>query len=97
MIRLRSGIGLAGAILAIVAVAACTQAPPPSREDVLISLTDELFVPRFQSVAGRWTVCAPRWMPSALTPALTLWVQRAPHGGRLAPPGCVRRQCGSAR
>ena len=86
MIRLRSGIGLAGAILAIVAVAACTQAPPPSREDVLISLTDELLVPRFQSVAEEMdglraaldALCA-NPSPDTLGAARTAWREaRAP-------------------
>ena len=37
-------------ILALLLVVACTQEPPPSRQDVLTSLTDQVIVPRFQSV-----------------------------------------------
>ena len=38
-------------ILALLLLAACTQEPPPSRQDVLTSLTDQVIVPRFQSVS----------------------------------------------
>ncbi len=38
-------------ILALLLVVACTQEPPPSRQDVLTSLTDQVIVPRFQSVS----------------------------------------------
>lgn len=39
-------------ILALLLTIACSGEPPPSRQDVLVSLTDGLIVPRFQAVAG---------------------------------------------
>ena len=82
---LRNG-RLVATILALLAVAACSGDPPPSRQDVLTSLTDELIVPRFQSVASKMddlklalhNLCA---NPSAeaLATARTAWREaRAP-------------------
>ena len=38
-------------LLCLLAGVACAAEPPPSRQDVLVSLTDLVIVPRFQSVA----------------------------------------------
>ena len=38
-------------LLVLAGVAACTQAPPPSKQEVVASLTDDLIIPRFQTVA----------------------------------------------
>ena len=39
-------------VLAALLTIACTSEPPASRQDVLVSVTNELVVPRFQAVAG---------------------------------------------
>lgn len=39
-------------VLAALLPAACSSAPPPTKQDVLASLTDDLIVPRFQTVAA---------------------------------------------
>ena len=39
-------------VISLAALIACTQEPPPSRQDVLVSLTRDLIVPRFQSVSA---------------------------------------------
>ena len=43
-------------ILALLLAVACTQETPPSRQDVLTSLTDQVIVPRFQSVSEEMNV-----------------------------------------
>ena len=73
-------------LVAAVLASACAGATPPSRQDVIASLTDDLIVPRFQAVAGEMgelrdalnTMCA---NPNAdtLNGARTAWREaRAP-------------------
>ena len=38
-------------LLALFVLPACSQEPPPSRQDVLVNLTEEVIVPRFQAVS----------------------------------------------
>ena len=52
MTRLRIKTLLLFFIAALLLTMACTQEPPASRQDVLVSVTDSLIVPRFQSVAA---------------------------------------------
>ena len=67
-------------VLALLLATACVSQPPPSRQDVLASLTDELIVPRFQEVAGEMSelrdalhaLCADP-DPGALDAARSAW------------------------
>ena len=45
----RAGFGLL--LLASLVLVACSQEPPPSRQEVLVNLTDQVIVPRFQTVS----------------------------------------------
>ena len=74
------------AVLALLVAVACTPEPPPSRQDVLASLTHGVIVPRFQSVAGEMgelsdalhTLCA-KPSPAALDAGRAAWREaRAP-------------------
>ena len=73
-------------LLVLAGMVACTQAPPPTRQEVLASLADDLIVPRFQSVAAEMgelrdaldALCA-HPTPDTLAPARTAWREaRAP-------------------
>ena len=67
-------------LLCLLAGVACAAEPPPSRQDVLVSLTDLVIVPRFQSVADAMnglkdalhTLCAGP-SPATLDGARTAW------------------------
>ena len=73
-------------LLVLAGLVACTQAPPPTRQEVLASLADDLIVPRYQSVAVEMgelrdaldTLCA-NPTPDTLASARTAWREaRAP-------------------
>ncbi len=73
-------------LLVLVGLLACTQTPPPTRQEVLASLADDLIVPRYQSVATEMgelrdaldTLCA-NPTPDTLASARTAWREaRAP-------------------
>ena len=73
-------------LLVLAGMVACTQTPPPTRQEVLASLADDLIVPRFQSVAAEMgelrealdTLCA-NPTPDTLASARTAWQEaRAP-------------------
>lgn len=73
-------------LLVLAGLVACTQAPPPTRQEVLASLADDLIVPRYQTVAVEMgelrdaldALCA-NPTPDTLASARTAWREaRAP-------------------
>ncbi len=73
-------------LLVLAGLVACTQTPPPTRQEVLASLADDLIVPRYQSVSTEMgqlrdvldTLCA-NPTPDTLASARTAWREaRAP-------------------